>query len=173
MISIIYGSSTSNWKPWKWMRLDLIFMMRDMYINSNLDLLTKFSTRSRSTEFKGILPWNISQVITKTVPISIRIAISCAMKRVIPFCVWRKNDGNWDKNMIRVSLSREGDCRTNTSAIRNKSKRAGLWESKSRIRIPNRKVKHLRKVVWDKNYNRVRQVYQIHQNRLTSPYKGL
>ena len=124
MISIIYGSSTSNWKPWKWMRFDLIFMMRDMYINSNLDLLTKFSTRSRSTEFKGILPWNISQVITKTVPISIRIAISCAMKRVIPFCVWRKNDGNWDKNMIRVSLSREGDCRTNTSAIRNKSKRA-------------------------------------------------
>ena len=33
--------------------------MRDIYINSNLNSLTKFSSSSRSTEFKDILPWNI------------------------------------------------------------------------------------------------------------------
>ena len=32
------------------MVLDLIFMMRDIYINSNPDALTKFSTSNRSNE---------------------------------------------------------------------------------------------------------------------------
>ena len=44
-------------------RLDLIFTMRDTYINSNLNPLIKFPSSSRSTEFKDILPWNISQMI--------------------------------------------------------------------------------------------------------------
>ena len=38
-------------------------MMRDIYINPNLNPLTKFISSSRSTEFKDILPWNISQMI--------------------------------------------------------------------------------------------------------------
>ena len=63
------------------MRLDLIFSMRDIYINSNLNPLTKFTSSSRSTEFKDALPWNISQMITKTISISSRIAISNVMKR--------------------------------------------------------------------------------------------
>ena len=43
----------------------------DIYINSNLKRLIISS--SKSTEFKDILPWNISEMITKTVPISTRI----------------------------------------------------------------------------------------------------
>ena len=41
-------------------RLDLILLMRDKYINSNLNPLTNFMSSSKSTEFKGIVPWNIS-----------------------------------------------------------------------------------------------------------------
>ena len=48
---------------------------------SNLNPLTKFTSSSRKTEFKDILPWNISQMITKIVPISTRIVISYEMKR--------------------------------------------------------------------------------------------
>ena len=58
------------------MRLDLILSIRDIYINSNLNPLTRFSSSSRSTEIKYILPWNISQMIMKTIPISTRIVIS-------------------------------------------------------------------------------------------------
>ena len=87
VISMNYSSSTSSWKPWRWVRLDLILTMRDIYINSNLKPLTKFTSNSRSTEFKDILPWNISQMITKTVPISTRIVISYAMKRDIPLWI--------------------------------------------------------------------------------------
>ena len=76
-ISMNYGSSTSCWKPWRWVRFDLILMMRDIYINSNLNPLTKFTSSNRSTEFKDILPWNISQMITKTIPISTRIVKPC------------------------------------------------------------------------------------------------
>ena len=69
---------------------------------------------------KDILPWNISQMITKTVPISTRIVISYAMKRAIPLWIWWKVNGNWDNNMIRISQWRESLCRTNTSVRRNK-----------------------------------------------------
>ena len=48
VISMSCGSSTSSWKPWRWVRLDLVFTMRDMYINSHLNPLTKF-TSSRET----------------------------------------------------------------------------------------------------------------------------
>ena len=50
---------------------------------------TKFTSSSRNTKFKDILPWNISWIIKKT--ISIRIAISYAMKWSIPFFefVWK------------------------------------------------------------------------------------
>ena len=55
------------------MRFDLIVMVRDIYINSNLRPFTKFTGICRSTEFKDTLPWNISQRIGKTVPISMGI----------------------------------------------------------------------------------------------------
>ena len=76
------------------MKLDLILTIRDIYINSNLNPLAKFSSSSGSTEFKDIFPWNISQMITKTIPISTRLVLSYAMKRVIPFLVYWKVDGN-------------------------------------------------------------------------------
>ena len=68
------------------MRFDLILTMRDIYINSNLNPLTKL-TSSRSTELTDIFPWNISQMVTKTVPISTRIILSYGIKQGIPFCV--------------------------------------------------------------------------------------
>ena len=79
---------------------------------------------------EDILPWkNISQMITKTISISTRIVISYAMKRGIPLWIWWKVSENWDNNMIRTSQWRESHCRKNASVRRNKSKRAGLWES--------------------------------------------
>ena len=65
-------------------RLELILAMRDIYINSNLNPLTKFTSSNTSTEFKGILPWNISEMVLKTIPISMRIVISYAIKQGIP-----------------------------------------------------------------------------------------
>ena len=37
VISINYGSSTSTWKRWRWVKLDLTLSMRDRYIYSNLN----------------------------------------------------------------------------------------------------------------------------------------
>ena len=88
VISMNYGSNISSWKPWGWVRLDLIFSMRDKDINSSLNPLTKFTSSSRSTKFKDMLPWSISEMITKTIPISTRIAISYAMKGGTPLKIW-------------------------------------------------------------------------------------
>ena len=66
------------------MRLELILLMRDIYINFNLNQLTKFTSSSRSTEFNNILPQNISEMIMNIVPISTRIVMSNAMKQGIP-----------------------------------------------------------------------------------------
>ena len=82
-------------------RFDLILKMRDLYINSNLNPLTKFTSSSRSTEFKDILPGKISQMITKIIPISTNRVINYVMKQGILFCIYWKVNGNWD-NMIRI-----------------------------------------------------------------------
>ena len=147
VISINYGSSTRSWKLWRWMRLDMIFSMRDIYINSKLNPLKKFTNSSRSTELKDILPWNISQMIMKTIPISMRIAISYAMKRDIPLWIWWKVNGNWD--MIKISWWRESSCESNTSIRRKKE----IQKSRTMIFTvwdPHRKVNHLSKIIWDR-----------------------
>ena len=135
VISMNHGSSTSSWKPWRQMRLNLIFTMKDIYIDSNLNPLTKFTSSCRSTNFKDIFSWNISQITMKIIPISTRIVKGYGMKWGIPFWVWGKANGNEDNHMIRISQWTESHCRTNTSIRRNKSKRAGLWESQSGIQI--------------------------------------
>ena len=73
VISMNYGSSTNSWKLWRWMRLDLILTMRNICISSNLNPLTKLT---KFTEVKDTLTQSISQMITKTIPISTRIVIS-------------------------------------------------------------------------------------------------
>ena len=115
-----YGGSTSNWKPWKSVRLDLILSMRDIYINFNLSPLSKFTSRNRSMEFKDILQWNISQIIRKTIPVSTRIVLSYLINQDIPLWFWQKVNVNWDCNTIRISQWRESHCRTNISVRKNK-----------------------------------------------------
>ena len=95
VISMNYGSSTRSWKPWGWVRLNLIFFMRKKYINSNLTSPTKFTKSSRSTEFKE-------------------------MQSGIPMWIWGEDNRNWDNNIIRNSQWKESHCRTNTSIRINK-----------------------------------------------------
>ena len=132
-----YGSSTSSSKPWRWARLDLAFTVRYIYTSfpTWVNPLTKFNSSSRSTEFKDILPWNISEKIAKTTEFP---------------------DGV--KTIVKQTLASEN---------RNKSKRAQLW-----VRVPSRKVNNLNKFNREHNHNIVYQVYQLHQNRLASPYDG-
>ena len=144
-----YNSSKNSWKPWRWVRLDLILAIRDIYMNSNLTSLTKFINSNRSTVFKDIFPWNISQMITKTIPISTRIVISYAMKRDIMLLIWWRVNVNCDNNMIRNSEWRESHCRTNNSVRRKKE----IQKSRT-VRVtawnPSGKVNHLSKVAWDR-----------------------
>ena len=126
VISINYGRSTSSWKPWTRVRLHLIFRMRYIFINSNLHPLTKFTSRSRSTEFKDILPSYNSQIITRIIPISTRVVIRYAVKRSIPLWVSQKINGNSDDNFIRISnWGKVIVEQIITSEEINKSKRAG------------------------------------------------
>ena len=55
VVSMSYGSSASRWKPWRWMRLGLIFAVKDIYINSNLNSSLTFSSSGRNKEFKGTI----------------------------------------------------------------------------------------------------------------------
>ena len=112
--------------------------VRDIYINFNLEPLT---WSSRSTKFNGNFPWNISQMITKTIQINSRIVISCAMKSGI------KVKGNLGKN-IRICQLRGNDCRrSKSSEERNKSKIVGLWESLG-VRDWSGKVSNLTMLDW-------------------------
>ena len=128
--------------------LDLIFTLWDIYRYYNLNTFTEFTSSSKSIKFKDILPWNISQMITKTVPISTRIVINYAMKRGILFWVWQKVNRNWDNSMIRISEWGKSHCRTNTS-VRRKKQIQKSRTARTTVRDARRKVNHLSKVVWD------------------------
>ena len=108
-----YSSSTSSWKPYRLLILDLIFMIRDMCINFILDPLTKFTSSSRGINFTDILPWNISLMITKIVSINRRIITICTIKRSIPFESEEKPMKTEPKTLITISESRDSLCRTN------------------------------------------------------------
>ena len=142
------AAAQSSWKPWRWVTLELVLTMRDIYINSNLNPITKFTSSSRSTEFKDILAWDISQMIMKTVPISTRIVISYGMKQCILLWIWWKVIGNWNNTWSEFP-NREKAILEQILVLeeRNKSKRAGL---KTIVWDPSRKVNHLGKVIWDR-----------------------
>ena len=90
-----------------------------------------YDTELHYERVKDILPWNISKMLMKTIPISTRIVTSYAMEPDIPFSVWRKVNGNWDNNMIKISQGSEGHCKSNATIESKKSKRAGLGGSQS------------------------------------------
>ena len=52
------------------------------------------------------------------------------MERVIPYWVWKKFDGNWEKLMIKTSQWRERHCRTN-ARVKNKNQKEQDCESQS------------------------------------------
>ena len=127
VISMKYGSSTSNWKPWRWVRLDLIFSITDIYINSNLNPLTKLTNSSRSTKLKDLS--NNNEDCSNQHKNSHKL---CNETR---HPVVNVNE-NWDSNMIRISQWGEGIVEQILASEEiNKSKRAGLWESQSGIRV--------------------------------------
>ena len=125
------------------------WVLRNIYDNSNLDPLTKLTSSSRSTEFKDIFWWKISQMITNTIPINTRIVITNAMKWGILLWIRWKVNGNWDKNLIKISQWRESLSGTNDSIRRKKelqksqTVRITVWEL-------SRKVDHLNKVTGDR-----------------------
>ena len=135
--------------------------MRDIYINSNLNPLTKFTSCSRSTEFKYILPWNIFND-HKDHPNQHKNSHKLCNETGHPVVNTMESQWKLRHNMIRISQWRESHYRTNTTIIRKKeiqnsrTVRITVWD-------PSRKVNHLNKVVW--NYNRVHLIYQFHHNR--------
>ena len=57
------------------------------------------------------------------------------MKRGIPFCVWRKVNGNWGTTWLEfVNVRKTTVEEILNKARRIKSRRAGLWESQSEVR---------------------------------------
>ena len=102
VISKCNDSSLNRWKLWRWVKVDLIFMMIDISVNCNMEPLSKLSS-SRSTTFYRYPPMEHLS----------------AMKRVIPIWVWMKVNGNWD-NMIRISQWRKCHKRLNTRVRRKK-----------------------------------------------------
>ena len=164
VISMNYGISTSSRKHLRWVRIDLILTLRHIYINPNVNLLTKFTSSRRSTEFTDILPRNISQMKTKT-SFSRRIVICDKTEHSVVNLMetqWKlrqQHDQNFP--MQGKFLAPEET---------SKPKRAELLELQSAIRVG-------KLTIWVRslkieNYNRVHQVYHIYQNRLVSPYDG-
>ena len=140
LVSVSCSSSLSSCKPWRWVRLDLIFTMRDICINIILNSLKKFSSSRRSTEFKDLVQ-------------STREYSKVSQRK---FWVWKKINGNWDNNMFRISQWRESHGRASA-----KTKRKTLKPQKSRnvrvtVRDTSRKVNHWLLSFWKYLFKQVK-----------------
>ena len=67
------------------MRRDLILTIRDIYINSNLNQLAKFTSSNRRIRFKDIFQWFNSQMIHKNYPNQDENKLLYVMQRDTPF----------------------------------------------------------------------------------------
>ena len=143
--------------------------MRNIYINSNLSPPTKFTTSKRSTEFQDILPWNTSEMIRKTIPISTRIVINYAMKQGIVLSLLKSQ---WKiRQQHDQNFPMEGNPVQNKYQCQKKEINPKSRTVRATVRDPSRKVNHPSKFIWDrKNYKWVHLAYQFHKNRLASPY---
>ena len=123
VISMNHSSSTSKWKSQRWLRFDLMLMMKDIYIvtNSNLNPLIKF-TSSRSTEFKenGTSPMEHLSNDRLEHHNQHGNNHNLCIDMGILFWVYRKVNGNSENSTIRISQWKERHCRTNTSIRRKK-----------------------------------------------------
>ena len=137
-ISMSYGSSTGSWKLWRWLRHNLIFMVSDVHVDFNMDPMMKCISSSKSTEFKDILPWSISQMITNIIPVIMGIVMRYAIKWTPPFKFQGKS--------METETTTRSEFLNGADAIveqilgleeRKKSIRGGLWELQSRIRVEN------------------------------------
>ena len=142
--------------------------------NSNQNPLTKFSSSSsRSTEFKDILPWNISQIITKTIPISMRIVISYEMQLGIPLWIFGKSMETETTTWSEFSSGGKA-CRTKLAS-----------EELNKSNCENHSLDLFRNVgilqshvgmltIWVRffDYNTVHQVCQFYEYKLASSYDG-
>ena len=117
MISMSYGSCTSCWKPWRWVRFELILTVGDININSNLNSVIKFTSGSRSTEFKDISPPPMEHLTNnhKDHPNHRKNSHKLCVETDILFWVYWKVNGNWDNSIVRISQWSKSHCRTNTS----------------------------------------------------------
>ena len=108
------------------------FAYDEVYIHQFQPVTTHKISTSRSTEFKDILPWYISQNITKIIPINTRVVIRYAIRRSIPLWVLQKVNGNQDNILIRISKWRKGIVELILAPEEiNKCKRAGHLRSKN------------------------------------------
>ena len=87
VISMNYSSSTSSWKPSRWVRLELMLTMRYICINSTLNHSQNSLAAAEALSLK-ISSHGTSLKYYKDHPISTRIVISYMVKWAIPFWVW-------------------------------------------------------------------------------------
>ena len=121
--------------------------MRDIYINSNLNTVTKFNSSSRSTEFTDILPLIISNY-PKDCPKQHKDSQAMQWNKVC-HCNLMEIEKTWwefpneHKAIVEQMLESEEKKKK-----KNRTERIKVWD-------PGRKVKHMSKV------NRVHKIYQF------------
>ena len=106
------------------MRLDLVFMIRDIYINSNFNPLTKFHSNSRGTEFKDIPPMEHLSNDHEDYPNQHKNNHKLCNEAV--HLVLSLTEGQWKLRQQHDFPNGGKDILEQILATRNKSKRAGL-----------------------------------------------
>ena len=113
-ISTNYDSSTSCWKPWTWVRFDLILTMRDIYINSSWTNSQNLLATADALSLKNVPMENLSNN-HKDCPNQYDNSHKLYNKSGHPAFSLIESQWKLTNNMIRIFQWKETHCRTNTS----------------------------------------------------------
>ena len=143
-----YGSNTSCRKPRRWVKFDLIFMMRDIYINSNVTPLPKLTSSSRSTEFKDTPPTEHLSNDHKDHPNQHENSHKSHNETGYPVLSLLESQWKLTEQHDQNFQWRKSHCRANSNARRMKEIHKNRTVRVT-VRDQSRKVNYLSKVVWE------------------------
>ena len=127
--STSYGSSTSSWKPWRWVKLDLIFRMRGYTHQFQTGPTHKTQYKQQKRQAKRYSSTEHLSNDHNDRPNQHENSHKLYDEKGIAFPDWSGVNENRDNKMIRTAQRRESHGIKNTSDRINKSERARLWKS--------------------------------------------
>ena len=133
LVKIIFTDSNELWqqKPLKWLRYDLMYKMKDIYINSHRNQLLNSAVVTATPSLKTFSQ-GTSHKLSQRLSQSLRNYHKLCDKKEHPICVWRASTDTEAKTWSEYCNAEKATA-GQILGSEERNPKVGLWQSKSGI----------------------------------------